>query len=307
MDSIITYLLIYNQYLINIIGELLLFISQHIPLKQMIFDDSNSPEYQKFKVDKLPTILKFEKVDYKLLLSYYKHKYNKTLKPVQRRNGKSIPKKTKCPKCGAPHEYICHNNGNKGQFQCKVCGLTLKETNYATKPIVFICPYCDATLKEQKQRKNFRIHKCNNSKCSYYLKNLKKLPKDINPADKYKYKLHYIYLEFNVNFFKMNLYPISKHATGFNFKKFNPHIMGLCLTYHVNLKLSTRKTAHALKEIHGIYISHRTVANYALTAAAVIKPFVDTYNYKPSKILSADETYIKVKGIKHFLDCNGCL
>ena len=98
MDSIITYLLIYNQYLITIIGELLLFISQHIPLKQMIFDDSNSPEYQKFKVDRLPTILKFEKVDYKLLLAYYKHKYNKTLKPVQRRNGKSIPKKTKSGK-----------------------------------------------------------------------------------------------------------------------------------------------------------------------------------------------------------------
>ena len=93
MDSIITYLLIYNQYLITIIGELLLFIVQYIPLKQMVFDDSNSPEYQKFKVDKLPTILKFEKVDYKLLLVYYKHKYNKTLKPVQRRNGKSIPKK----------------------------------------------------------------------------------------------------------------------------------------------------------------------------------------------------------------------
>ena len=146
MDSIITYLLIYNQYLITIIGELLLFISQHIPLKQMIFDDSNSPEYQKFKVDRLPTILKFEKVDYKLLLAYYKHKYNKTLKPVQRRNGKSIPKKTKCPKCGAPHEYIYDNNGNKGQFKCKVCQLTFKEANYATKPLVFICPYCDAPL-----------------------------------------------------------------------------------------------------------------------------------------------------------------
>ena len=57
----------------------------------MIFDDSNSSEYQKFKVDKLPTILKLEKVDYKLFLAYYKHKYNKTVKSVQRRNGKSIP------------------------------------------------------------------------------------------------------------------------------------------------------------------------------------------------------------------------
>ena len=76
--------------------------------------------------------------------------------------------------------------------------------------------------------------------------------------------------------------------------------MGLCLTYNVNCKMSTRQTAHVLKEVHGIQISHRTVANYALTAAAVIKPFVDTFDYKPSNILSADETYIKVKGVKHY-------
>ena len=37
---------------------------------------------------------------------------------------------------------------------------------------------------------------------------------------------------------------------------------------HGNLKLSTRQTAHALKEVHGIKISHTMVANYALTAAA---------------------------------------
>ena len=42
MDSIITYLIAYNQYLIIVIGELLLFIVQSIPLKQMVFDDSNS-------------------------------------------------------------------------------------------------------------------------------------------------------------------------------------------------------------------------------------------------------------------------
>ena len=120
-------------------------------------------------------------------------------------------------------------------YKCKVCNLLFKETNYATKLIVFIFPYCGATLAEQKQHKHFRIHKCINSKYSYYQKNLKKLPKDLNPADEYKYKLHYIYREFNINFFKMDLYPISKYATGFSFKKFNPHIMGLCLTYHVKL------------------------------------------------------------------------
>ena len=301
MDSIITYLLLYIQYLHKIIYDLILFISKNIPLGQMSFDESNSPKYQKFKVDKLPKIIKFEKVDYQLLLAYYKHKYNKTIKAVKRRNGNTISTKIVCPKCGAPHDYIYDNNGGNGQYQCKVCGLTFKENNFATTPIVFKCPYCGTTLTEKKQRKHFKVHKCTNPKCSYYLRNLNKLPKTLNDADKYKYKLHYIYREFNINFFKVNLYSVSKRATTLNFKKFNPHIMGLALTYHVNLKLSTRQTAHALKEVHGIDISHTMVSNYALTAAAVIKPFVDTFDYKPSKILSADETYIKVKGAKYYI------
>lgn len=301
MDSIITYLLVYNQQLVKIIYQLLWFIAQHIPLGQMVFDDSNSPEYQKFKVDKLPTILRYEIVDYKLLLAYYNHKYNKQLKPVKRRNGKAIPTKLKCPKCGASHEWLYDNNGNNGQFQCKVCGLTFKENNFATKPLVFKCPYCGSTLVEQKDRKHFNIHKCKNLKCSYYLKNLRKLPKNIKHSDKYKYKLHYIYREFKINFFKIDLHKLPKRATGFDFKKFSPHIMGLSLTYHVNLKLSIRQTSHALEEIHGIKISHTMVANYALTAAAVIKPFVDTFDYSPSKILAADETYIKVKGVRHYV------
>ena len=90
MDSIITHLILYIQYLHKIIYDLILFISKNIPLRQMSFDDSNSPKYQKFKVEKLPKIIKFEKVDYQLLLAYYKHKYNKTIKAVQRRNGKIL-------------------------------------------------------------------------------------------------------------------------------------------------------------------------------------------------------------------------
>ena len=79
MDSIVTYLLIQNQYLLNVIYQLLLFIAKFIPLKQWAFEDSNSPKYNKFKLDKLPTIIHFEKVDYEFLLAYYKHKYNKVI------------------------------------------------------------------------------------------------------------------------------------------------------------------------------------------------------------------------------------
>lgn len=264
-------------------------------------DDSESPEYQKFKVDKIPKIMRFEKVDYRLLLAHYKRRYGKILKPVQRRNGKSIPDKIVCPKCGAPHLYIYDNNGDNGQYQCKICRQTFFESNFVTKPLTLLCPYCGRTLEPKKERKHFRVHKCTNLKCSYYLKNLKKLPDGINPSEKYNFKLHYIYREFTVDFFKMDLHAISKRAVNFNFKKFNSHIMGLCLTYHVNLNLSTRQTANALSDVHGIKISHTMVANYAQTAAAVIKPFVDTYDYKPSSILSADETYIRVKGIRHYV------
>ena len=152
-----------------------------------------------------------------------------------------------------------------------------------------------------KERSHFRIHKCVNQHCSYYLSNLKCLPKDLPAEEKYKYKLHYIYRELTMDFFKMDLHALPKRATNFKYKKFNAHIMGLCLTYHVNLQLSTRQTARALKEVHGIDISHTTVSNYALTAASVIKPFVDTFDYQPSNNLAADETYIKVKGIRYYI------
>lgn len=267
----------------------------------MAFDDSNSPEYQKFKVDRLPKIFIPEPVDYQLLLAYYQHKYNKTIKPIKHRSQNAIAENILCPRCGAPNHYIYKNNGAKGQYLCKICGERFNQTNLYNRPTALRCPYCGNILVAKKDRKHFVIHKCVNAKCSYYLRNLSKLPKNLKSEDKHKYKLHYIYREFTIDFFKMDLHELPKGVMNFSFKKFNAHIMGLCLTYHVNLKLSTRQTAHALTEIHNINISHTMVANYAMTAAAIIKPFTDTYDYKPSNILSADETYIKVKGIRHYV------
>lgn len=77
--------------------------------------------------------------------------------------------------------------------------------------------------------------------------------------------------------------------------------MSLYLTLHVNLQLSLRKTAQAMYDLYGIKLSHQQVANYARTAAAVIKPFVDNYDYKASNTLFANETYIKVRGAKAYV------
>ena len=71
-----------------------------------------------------------------------------------------------------------------------------------------------------KKRKHFTVHKCVNKNCSYYLQNLKKVKKeDLNePFGKNKYKLHYIYREFNIDFFKMDIDSLPSNASSLNFK-----------------------------------------------------------------------------------------
>ena len=77
--------------------------------------------------------------------------------------------------------------------------------------------------------------------------------------------------------------------------------MSLCLTLHINLGLSLRKTSQALKDLYNIQISHQQIANYCKTAAICIKPFVDQYPYRKEEAFVADETYIKVRGIKTYV------
>lgn len=301
MENIIHYLCLYNQYLLKIISQLLGFIARYIPLKQWTHDDSHSPKYQKFKTDRLPVIIKFEKQDYRFLLAYYKWRYGIELPPVKRRKATAIPEATICPRCGAPLPYLYDNNGGKGECQCKVCGQTFVTGEKATSSLRLICPYCGHALTRVKDRKHFIIHKCVNPKCRYYLDNRRKLPKDLPKSDRNSYKLHYLYREFTLDFFKMDMNSLPDNASSLKFRKESAHIMGLCLTYAVNLGLSLRKTALAMKEIHGVDISHTMVANYMKTAACVIKPFVDNYDYKRSDTFIADETYIKVKGIKGYI------
>lgn len=298
--AIVSYLLSIIQQQSEKISFLLNFICKFIPLKQWVHDDSISPKYQKFKIDKLPIIVPFYKQDWKFLIAYYKHRYQKILKPVSRRNGKSVPEDKVCPVCGAPHMYLYDNNGGHGQYQCKVCGTTFISGSVHSKPVKYKCPYCGHTLIPVKDRSCFRIHKCINPKCSYYRNNLKKIDPD-HADEKHRYKLHYIYREFLTDFFKMDLRSLPENMSSLRFTKHNSNIMSLCLTLHVNLQLSLRKTAQAMNDLYGIRISHQQVANYARTAAAVIKPFVDSYDYKPSSTLVGDETYIKVKGVKGFV------
>ena len=304
--DIILYLLQTIQQLYQQNIWLINFICKYIPLKQWAFDDAHSPKYQKFKIDELPIVEEpLPKLDYKKIIAEYPASHGgKTLKPIRRKKDPNLSKDCTCPRCSAPVDYIYRNNGKAGQLLCKVCKTPFieKAKNYFSS-LHLKCPHCSHTLEQKKERKHFVIHKCTNPKCPYYLNNLKKVDKeDLEDAyGKNKYKLHYIYREFVIDFFKFDITSLPKNASSLKFSKHNAQVMSLCLTYRVNLGLSLRKTAQAMKDIHDISISHQMVANYCKTAAMCVKPFVDTYPYKKGDVFTADETYIKVRGVKGFI------
>ena len=305
--DIILYLLHLIQYQHKQICWLINFICRYIPLKQWAFDDSHSPKYQKFKIDELPKIISYKQDwDWKELIPYYQERYHKIIKPVFRHGECDIPESCHCPVCDAPADYLKWNNGKrKSQVLCKVCQTTFSPTedNRFSKSTVLRCPHCNHSLDRKKDRKHFIVHKCVNPKCPYYLHNLKKVDKKHLEEDygKNKYKLHDIYREFTIDFFKLDLNSLPKNASSLKFTKFDSHTMALCLTLHVNLGLSLRKTKQALLDLYGIDISHQSIANYCKSAAMCIKPFVDHYDYGTGSVFTADETYIKIRGVKAYI------
>jgi len=306
MYTIIPLLLAHIQELNNQILFLFKFIVKNIPLNlPKVKDDSLfSPKYNKLKIDKLPIIHVPKKKDYKQLLDQYLIDNGKPLKPINHRGKNLVSSDVHCPCCNAPHNYIYDNTGGRGQLWCKICDTHFNHHNHIDNPIELHCPHCGGALSLEKSRKFFNIHKCRNRKCSYYQNSLKALSNhDLEEykSNPEKFKLHYIYREFKIDFFKVDLYALPKNASSLIFRKFSPHVMGLCLTYMVNCGMSTRATSRVMREVHGVKISHTQIASYATTAAYCIKPFVDSFDYKPTNYLAADETYTKVKGSKRYV------
>jgi transposase-like protein len=304
VNSIITFLLRFNQSLLLIIDDLLSQIEELSQKKKKKPFDSRSPEYRKFTVDMPPIIKVLEILDYKVLIKQHSLDFGKPIMPVKSRGGTAVSQKTVCPRCGAPHQYIYDNNGGHGQLLCKICQIKFNKQRSIYDFSLLKCPYCGSTLLKKRSRNQFNVHVCQNEHCSFYL-NSKKILTSQQLVEQHlhpdRFKLRYYYREFTVNFFDMQLYSMPGGSCNFNFRHFSPHILGLCLTYSVNLGLSNRVTAMAMRDIHGVKISHVTVAKYAKTAAAIIQPFVDSFDYKPTNYLAADETYIKVKGLRHYV------
>ena len=282
-------------------------------LLQFLPNDHNpnpvSDAYRRFKVHPLPVIEpEHLPVSFDEARAAYEAKHNKPLKPVFRHKGKDYPAKgTVCPHCGATHEYLSFNNGQKkSQIKCKVCEKTFSTEKSYSQQVVRKCPFCGKKLTLIKSRSSFDIYKCMSPKCSHYRAELKKLSKE----DRKNYKqtpsafsLHYITRVFNASLDRLESIQLKIEPSKIDLTRIrnSKHVLGLALTYYVNYGLSLRKTALILHEVHDIKISHQTIANYAQAASHLLFPWMDSFKHDLNPYQCGDETYVKVLGKKAYV------
>jgi transposase-like protein/ribosomal protein L37AE/L43A len=222
---------------------------------------------------------------------------------VVRRRGKTVPSDVHCPYCGAGCEYLYDNTGGLGQYLCKVCGSHFNKVKPKRDDEPY-CPFCLQKLVLIKKRKDFDIYRCNYTGCPYRKKKLSAMTQEQKALFKkssHLFKLRFIYRKFQFDFM-----PLSKqndYVTTVDLPKItaSPHVLGLILTYHINYGIPLRKTAALMYDVHGVKISHQTIANYRDAVAPRIKPFIDHFPYELSDSFCGDETYVKIKGVWNYI------
>jgi transposase-like protein len=300
--------------MLNIINHLLLVIKwQEEVIKYLcvlVFGKSFKPkvekcvdqEYMKLSVDPLPIFgdpSAKQTPHYSDLLEKYRLEHGRTLNPVRRRGGIVPPDDTVCFYCCAPHDYIYDNTGGRGSYLCKVCNSTFVLNKQPSKDDEPYCPFCYHKLLLYKKRKSFDVYRCYYRDCPYRTKKTSAMSaeqKTLFKKSPFDFKIRYSYRKFHFNF-----KPLSKqneYVPLVDLPKITAshHVLGLILTYHVNYAISLRKTAALMYDVHGVKVSHQTIANYRDAVAPRIKPFIDHFPYELSDSFCGDETYIKVKG-----------
>lgn len=303
---IISFLLTYVKSQQEIIASLVGLIAVQNQSRRPEPNDVTRLEYRSLTIDQMPKIQKLEKLDFKQLIDQHFDKTGKVLKPVQRRRPSSqVKAEIVCPRCSAPHDYIYKNNGEVGQYLCKVCHELFNEKNKYSKDVQLLCPHCQGLIQKTKQRQSFDIYKCHNKKCPYYLNKLAQLTKKertLFQKKPYAFKMHYIFRSFHLDINQIEEDGLIKTNVDLSRIHSSDLVLGLILTYHVNYGLSAAKTAALLYDVHKIRISGQTIRNYAKAVAGVVFPFTDQYPYELSGQFSGDETYIRVKGHWHYID-----
>lgn len=273
------------------------------------------PHYRKFRVDVVPPLTKppepqrlTPKDDWRRRLAEYPQNHDgKELRPIHRREGSLRPPPgTVCQCCGAPEPYLYLNDGKQGmQVSCKICGSrSCTHEPRRSSDADYFCPYCGWALFKWKEYPTETVYKCPNHHCPHHQANLAALTAE-EKADRLnrssQYKLHYQWREYHLSNADLAVIrPAADAKVNLRRIHHNSYVVGLVLTYTVDLGLSARQTRNALQWIYGIELSHQTVINYANAAAGILSPLVDRWAPSPTGTVSADETYIIVDGVWHY-------
>ena len=271
--------------------------------------------YRKFSVDLLPPLtepvhMKEEPTpsrDWRDLLASYQKKHGKSLSPVKyRTSSPRIPKRTRCPCCQAPHDYLYYNDGkNRSQLLCKVCGERFQqEKRFRQGKTKYYCPYCQRALFTWKQRKEVTIYKCCNDACPHRIRELHKLnerEKTLAKKRSSQFKLSYQYREYHYQPHEIDLPGPEVPTVDLRTVHNRPDVVGLVLSFYVSFALSARKTALVLRSVFSVPISYQTVLNYAAAAAFYCHHFNLSRKGSIDDLSAGDEAYIKVLGKHYFV------
>lgn len=251
---------------------------------------------------------------------HYQPRWPETAKPVKRwqerlkeaqeagnpistvSHRRPLPDDCHCPECGAPRDYLYnfgYSQGHSGdetyhKIQCRICGFQTAPARPKKKP-TFFCPYCRRALVKVKERKDFHVYKCRNKRCPYRHNQslragaVKSGARAIAPE-----AISYIYRDFHLSLDQLQLLHPHKPKVDFAQIRHTTACVALAITFHIHLGLSLRETAHWLKQLYGLSISHQTVANWTQSVAFLLTS--TTQVTTDAQILSGDETFIHIAG-----------
>ena len=286
-------------------------------------EEKPSPNYRDFSQDDTPPLRERPGRESELGLDDWKERlaafhavHGRPLRPVSARSAeRRVPEHCRCERCGAPHDYLYLNDGRKAtQYRCKVCGRlgAIDHRRKAAKSGLY-CPHCGSGLYLWKTGAHEDIYKCRNDKCKYYLGRLASLtPEETRDrgGNRYdpNYKLRYQHREYHIDRTLLKCRRAENAgADALASIRNSTHTLGLVLSMFINLGLSSRQTRDALKGLFGIAVSHQTVVNYVMRAAAAVSGWLDAHLPVPGETAAGDETYIQVNGVWHYtwfvIDC----
>ena len=275
-------------------------------------EEKPSPNYRDFHQDPVPPLRepppskpRLGLDDWRERLAARLREHGRALRPVAARSAeRRVPEHCRCEVCGAPHDYLYLNDGRKGtQYRCKVCShLGMIERHRRTSASGLRCPHCGSSLYKWKENGHETIYKCGNDRCVFYVGNLGRLTAQesaARTANRYdpNYKLRYQYREYHIDRTALKCRRVENAgAEALASIRNSTHVLGLVLSMFVNLGLSSRQTRDALKGLFGVAVSHQTVVNYVMRAAAAVSDWLDGHLPVPGETAAGDETYIQVNG-----------